>query len=178
MKRFTLHTCNNDNAMTAVSKNKMIAWLEERKLDAGAQTELIDAILAELRKGSKGAKVERYQEFVGIYNQFLLDTIGVGVKMDAGEGKALKSIVQYLIEQSTRQDTQGAIDAWQYIFQHWHLLSPFLQSQKSLKQINKNLIEILSQIKNGHAKSKQQASESGKEQLKQELKKRKTGDAD
>jgi len=163
-----------------VSKNKMIAWLEERKLDEGADTALIDAILAELRKAGrkKDSKPERFQEFVGIYHQFCLDTIGVGAKMDASEGKALKSIIQYLIKQSTRQDTQGALDAWQYIFEHWGLLSPFLQSQKSLKQINKNLIEILSQIKNGHAKSKQQASEAGKEQLKQAIKKRKTGRAD
>jgi hypothetical protein len=166
--------------MSKISKNRIIAWLEKQRLSADQYDEaVIDEILNKLLSNKqKAAKPERYQEFVGIYNQFMLDTVGVGAKMDASEGKALKDIIQYLKEQSKSQDIQGAIDAWRYVLDNWHLLSPFLQSQKSLKQINKNLIEILTQIKNGHAKSKQQASEAGKQQLKQELKKRKTGDAD
>jgi len=167
--------------MGTPTKKRMIAWLEAQKVNASAETyEIIEAIIAKVQQkpSNKTSKPDRYQEFVRIYNQFMLDTVGVGAKMDASEGKALKDIIQYLKEQSKSQDTQEAIDAWQYVLYNWHLLSAFLQSQKSLKQINKNLIEILTQIKNGHAKSKQQASEAGKQQLKQELKQRKTGGAD
>lgn len=163
-----------------ITQNKMIAWLEARKLEADQEGKaVIEAILEKVRQGRKKEPApERYQEFVGIYNQFLWDTIGVGAKMDASEGKALKAIIKYLREQSNRQDTQGAIDAWRYILDNWTMLSTFLQSQKSLKQINKNLIEILEQIRNGHAKSRQQASETGKEQLKRKLKERRAGGAD
>lgn len=88
-----------------------------------------------------------YQRCIGAYNAFLLQHIGVGAKMDAVEGKAMKLIIKYLHSVSNDKTDDGVLASWQYILERWYMQSEFIGKQKKLTQINKNLIEILDNLR-------------------------------
>lgn len=88
-----------------------------------------------------------YQAFMDMYCQWHQQQVGVGARITAREGKALKLIIKYLRENSKKQDDQGATLAWSFILLHWDKLSAFMQRQVSLTQIEKNLPEIIASIK-------------------------------
>lgn len=104
-------------------------------------------------------ETSRYQSFIKRYDTFCRWVSGAGAKMDGVQGKAMKAIIKYLIKESKASDEQGALDAWDYVLTNWAKLSPFIQTQISLVQINKNLAEILMQLrKNGKTASEQTAA--------------------
>lgn len=114
---------------------------------------------------------------IDVYNNFCLERVGVGCKMDGVEGKAMKLIIKYLTTQvkdpkyhdivyQDERDNQVYI-AWKFILDNWDVLDDFLQKQIALRQINSNLINILNQLRNGKNKSKTSI-----EKLKNEIYKR------
>lgn len=105
----------------------------------------------ELEQAEKSAtqKAELYSDFIEVYDQFCRAYIGVGAKLDGIQGKAMKNIIAYLTAQSKTKDEKGALAAWKFILAHWAQLTKFMQNQNSLVQINKNLQEILTQLRRG-----------------------------
>lgn len=122
---------------------------EERKMDVS----ILKQIKSHLIYVSKPIKYEYYQDFVKSYHEWHLKVAGISPRMNAASGKAMKEIINYLMEQSKEKTEKGALAAWNFILLHWERVSPFLQQQKSLLHINKNLTEILDQIRNGHHKA-------------------------
>jgi hypothetical protein len=88
-----------------------------------------------------------FQGFMDMYCQWHSHTVGVGARITARDGKALKAIMKYLRENSKRKDDQGAKQAWSFILTCWDRLSPFIQKQVALTQIEKNLPEIIATLK-------------------------------
>ena len=100
-------------------------------------------------KPSNNGEVSPYTNFVKIYDDFLKDNIGIGVKMNGAEGKALKQIIAYLKLQVKDKNSQSAIvDSWRLILDNWKNLDDFYQKQLKLTQINSNLVNILNQLRN------------------------------
>jgi hypothetical protein len=100
------------------------------------------------RRQKKEAEQEPvYGVFLEMYFEFHSSTVGTGPRMDARQGKALKGIISYLRSNSKRSDDQGAIDAWAFILKYWSSLSDFMQKQITLTSIERNISEIIMQIK-------------------------------
>lgn len=116
-----------------------------------------------------------YKQAIAAYDTFLREQIGTGLKMNAGQGKALKDILKYLEKESKDPSPAGVLASWEFILAKWNMQSEFIGKQVNLTQINKNLLEILSNIRNGNTKAKQQHRRSEKEQLKADLRKRREG---
>ncbi len=102
---------------------------------------------------------EIYSQMVAIYDDFCLREMGMGAKIDGLQGKSLKSIIEYLEGQV--QKKQGQIErellneeilkAWSFILNHWQNLGSFYKSQIKLNQINSNLPNILTHLKNANS---------------------------
>lgn len=97
-----------------------------------------------------------YPKMVAIYNEFCVKRIGVGAKMDALQGKSMKSIIAYLATQvkmkkgeeiTEPQMNEGIISAWEYILSNWDLVKGYYADQIKLSQINANMPNILMQLK-------------------------------
>ncbi|WP_420581964.1 hypothetical protein [Reichenbachiella sp.] len=113
-----------------------------------------------------------YQECIAAYDDFLKKHIGVGVKMNPGQGKAMKEIIKYLTLHSKDKSAAGVLASWQYILLHWDKQNEFIGKQKNLTQINKNLIEILDNIRNGNTKATKERNNQAKQQLRDSIKSR------
>lgn len=88
-----------------------------------------------------------YQEMVGAYYEWHELRVGIKPMMNPQRGKAMNNIIGRLMEASTDKSEQGAKDAWEYILNHWEGLTPFLQKQVSLLDIERNLEEIIMHLK-------------------------------
>jgi hypothetical protein len=119
----------------------------------------------------KVIKLERYQEFVGAYDQFCRKKLGAPAHMNAANGRALKETVDYLMKQEkVNGDELLALEGWQYMFDNWSLLSEFIQKQVGLLQIKKNIQEILFEFRNASKSAKRRHSENEWDQLNSSLK--------
>lgn len=124
-----------------------------KKLEA--ENKKLESELDRLEKmGDK--KLEMYHQFIDTYDQFCRAYIGAGAKLDGVQGKAMKSIIAYLTKESKAKSEEGALLAWKFILAHWGKLTKFIQNQTSLVQINKNLQEILTQLRRGKDKQADQ----------------------
>ena len=99
---------------------------------------------------NKDPAPSNYKQYISLYVDFFQGITGTKPAISAASGKSLKRIAKHLQEASHRGDEQGAIDGWHYILANWKKLSPFLQQQTGILQIEKNLNEIFTQLKNGH----------------------------
>jgi len=95
-----------------------------------------------------------YQKFLDIYSNWYENLVGVKIKFDGVQGKALKKIIAYLIANSKEKNAQGGADAWEYILLNWSKIDKFYQDQTKVNQIESNLPNILNQLKNGNSKAK------------------------
>ena len=89
-----------------------------------------------------------YAECIAAYNSFIIEQTGVPAKIDGQQGKAMKSIIQYLKTASTNKEDEGVLNSFKFILAYKDKWDPFHQRQLTLSQINSNLINILSSIKN------------------------------
>jgi len=159
--------------MTIDEQIPLLEQLQEKLQNEVGASVLPHAIesLKLLRKITGGKQdIQHYRQFVAMYDAWMRKTSGVSAKITAGDGKALKQIIRYLVENSKGGDEEGAMDAWHYILKYWKLLTPFLQTQVRLSQINKNLPEILMQLRNGKKPGQ------NRRDLKEELKRRRRRD--
>jgi len=91
------------------------------------------------------------------YNIFCKERLGMGAKMNALQGKSMKNIIAYLTHQvllkyeksSDIVDVEDSVlKAWKFILKNWGLISSYYSDQIKLNQIDSNLPNILSQLKN------------------------------
>lgn len=116
-----------------------------------------------------GAGGRLYSSLMAIYFDFVKQHTGVPPKVSQIEGKALKNIIKYLM--SIKPDEREVEIGWKAIFENFNKWDAFHQKQLKLSQIDSNLLNIISSIKNG----KQQTNtrrEITNEDLAAELRKR------
>lgn len=154
----------------AVSIEDQIAWIG--KVQYWFQDQEEAAMLAEVKESLKklekleqSGSYDSYKDFIDAYNEFCKAYIGVGAKIDGVQGRAMKYIIKYLVEQSKGHDEESALLAWKYILKNWEKLSDFIRNQTSLAQINKNLQEILTQLRHAGKKDNQGAAQSVKQRV-------------
>jgi len=142
---------------------KVQYWFQDRE-EADMLGE-IKKSLKRLQKLEQRGGYEKYKDFIRVYDEFCKGFIGVGAKIDGVQGRAMKMIIKYLIQQSKDHSEEGALAAWEYILKNWTKLSDFIQTQTSLAQINKNLQEILTQLRHAGKKTNQGAAHSVKQRV-------------
>jgi len=89
-----------------------------------------------------------YKEFMKSYSDFFVEKTGLPIKIDGGDGKALKTIISYM-RAATKEKGGNPVDGWNLVLQHYDRWDKFHQGQLTLKQINSNLANILNSIRNG-----------------------------
>lgn len=95
------------------------------------------------------------KQFVESYHAFCDEAIGATV-YDKKDDNALNRIIEILLKACQKKNAnsteQDALFAWQYILNNWGSLTVFMQNQIAVKQIEKNILEILHQLRNGATK--------------------------
>jgi len=107
-------------------------------------------------KKAKAQSENLYPQMVDRYNDFCVNRMGMGAKMNAHQGKSLKSIIEYLALQV--KNKKGGIsedelkidilNAWEYILNNWSQVNGYYAEQIKLSQIDSNLPNILMQLRN------------------------------
>ena len=128
-------------------------WAESGQSEKVLVTESV-GVNAELRKVQKSENL--YPKMIGIYDSFCQQRFGMGAKIDAQQGKSMKSVIKYLALQVkhkqsslTNEDLEKQIIlAWEYILKNWDSLNGYLGDGIKLNQIDSNLPNILNQLKN------------------------------
>lgn len=119
-------------------------------------------------------KPSTYQQFVALYDEWFKKlNDGVPPNYNNGNGTAAKNLIVYFRKiASERAKKDGVVldeaglenkllEGWQYVLNSWTKLDNFLQGKTRLIDINSNILNIITQIKNGHSKSKQQPATGG-----------------
>jgi hypothetical protein len=104
--------------------------------------------------------IQLYKEMISEYDHFCQSRIGMGAKMDALQGKSMKLIISYLQSQVVKKQGElpkeqldiETLNAWRFILSEWSSVSDFYGQQIKLNQINSNLPNILTQIRNSKKK--------------------------
>lgn len=101
---------------------------------------------------------------IDLYNEFIKIQAGAPAKFDGAEGKAMKSIIDYLSKTDKVLANEVKVPGvWGFILDHYQEWDSFRRGQLKLVQINSNLINILNDIKNGAAsKNRNRTGESAK----------------
>jgi hypothetical protein len=94
-----------------------------------------------------------YKDFVATYSEWHKTAIGIPIKMNGGDGIAMKEIISYL-KKATNENNTKPINAWKFILDNYSRWDTFHQKQTKLTQINYNLTNILNSIKNGNSNNK------------------------
>lgn len=109
-------------------------------------------------KAKEKVKDAFLNDYMGIYREFMKRYGQKVVRIDVADGKAMKSIKSYLLANCDGNE-EAALQSWAHVLGHWGRLNDFLQQQKRLIHINKNLVEIIDKLKNGT--NKQDAQRNG-----------------
>jgi hypothetical protein len=108
------------------------------------------------RELKAAAKKQCHTACMKVYSEWYSERNAVNPKIQAADAAGLKQIVNYLfkaVEAKTPDLNESEIadrvvKSWALILSKWESLTPFLQSQVKLSQINSNLTNILNGIKN------------------------------
>ena len=95
-------------------------------------------------------KVEKditYVRFMDLYNTWYIERTGIKPKIDGTSGKALKSIISFLVGLTGSDDE--AITTWNAVLTNFDATGTYYASKIELRQINSNLNTILNFLKNG-----------------------------
>jgi hypothetical protein len=105
-------------------------------------------VVRKLQKTAKNTeKSQEYTMFMADYSDFMKKR-GMPVQITAADGKGLKSIIEYLNSvDSVKQGGKQAVEIWQHILLAWGRLSPWLQTQVQLRQINSQLPNIIEHLR-------------------------------
>ena len=112
------------------------------------------------KKKVKQESATVYSEMVREYDSFCTNQTGMGAKMDALQGKSMKEIIKYLRTQVINKKGQleepvlnnEIVSAWQFVLANWSMVDDFYSKQIKLNQINSNLPNILTQLRNNKKK--------------------------
>jgi len=96
--------------------------------------------------------------FLESYNAFLKKRTGTTEQFSVAGRTALKKIITYLKSQVSNKNAGAApefldaetLKAWQWLLNHFEKWDKFHQGQLKLEQINSNLVNIISSIRNGN----------------------------
>lgn len=92
-----------------------------------------------------------FKTCIEIYDKFILEQTSTHAQIDGGEGKAMNSILSALSKTEKVEDGSKSIpEVWEYILKHRDSWDTFHQTQLKIKQINSNLVNILTVLKNGN----------------------------
>lgn len=113
-----------------------------------------------------------FQRFTATYDAFFRKLNGVPPQYNGASGTATNSLVAYfrkIAKDRAEKDQVNAPgdqyvddkahEAWEYVLNNWLKLDGFLQTKTRLIDINSNIPNIITQLKNGH--SKKQTGNSG-----------------
>lgn len=118
------------------------------------------------KKTSSGKPDSLTFEFLELYNKFLEEKIGTTEQFSVAGRAGLSKTIRYLREQVQKKH-EGAdvetianetINAWRWILSNFDRWDKFHQNQLKLEQINSNLINIITTIKNGNSKTSKRPS--------------------
>lgn len=140
---------------------EQIAWIgawmyRNQKHELAPTLEHVRRSLFRLEKVDNGAEEKEQAEkvdhrpYIGVYSDWYVAYVGVKPKMTAGDAASAMRIAKYLVEVSVTGDTDGGLLSWRYILTKWKKLTPFIQKQTRMSQIEKNLVEIITQLKHGN----------------------------
>ncbi len=90
-------------------------------------------------------EVSEYQKWLDVYLEWHSTACGFPAKMDGIQGKALKSIQKYLIENSA--NNEEALLVWGSVLNNWPNYEEYYQKQTKLNQINSNLQLLIKSLK-------------------------------
>lgn len=118
--------------------------------------EALPAVKSSNRQAASDLQKQCHTACMKIYAEWYDERNGVNPKVQAADAAGLKQIVQYLLkavkaktpELTEAEMAERAVRSWALILHKWDTLTPFLQSQVKLSQINSNLTNILNGIKN------------------------------
>ncbi len=147
---------SNPNSESVAFKNE-----EEEEIE---EEEVVDkeGVQGEGKKQKRKNPAEKpgaseYTKAMDYYDKFIRTQTGNPAKIDAVEGSALKKILDYF---GKLEDVQNGrfkpSDCLNIVFDNWDRLDTFQAGQLKLVQINSNLINIISRIKNGQTDARQQ----------------------
>jgi hypothetical protein len=104
-----------------------------------------------------------FTKFISIYNEWFKNlNDGVPPRYDGANGTAAKSLIVYfkkivrdkaapaLLDEPAAEEK--ALQAWQHVLKSWNKLDNFLQQKTRLLDINSNIQNIITVIKNGNGK--------------------------
>lgn len=105
---------------------------------------------------------EVYSKMIVVYDEFCQREMGMGAKIDGLQGKSMKNIIQYIETQVQKKQglvereilNEEVVKAWSFILANWQKVDSFYKTQIRLNQINSNLPNILTQLKNGNSKNR------------------------
>lgn len=116
-------------------------------------------------KKEKPKSEKLYPQMIEVYDSFCQGKTGMGAKMNAHQGKALKSIMEYLANQikikkgqDLTEDTlkEEILMAWRYILTNWSKINGYYAEQIKLSQIDSNLPNLLIQLRNKKTNAREQ----------------------
>lgn len=104
-----------------------------------------------------------YSKMIEEYDMFCQDKTGVGCKIDGAQGKSMKRIIKFLETQCKKKDNQlenneleeKVLIGWQYILCNWEKLDDFNRGRIKLTEIDSNMLNILSKLKEQPINKKQ-----------------------
>jgi hypothetical protein len=169
LRRIVLYGVKTDNGFNVVSKwhdNKLIISID----GALGGTEVVSEWFVQQSKSKPKSKKKKnkkpptklYSKMIELYDEFIKSKTNMGAKLNAVEGKAMKSIIQYLRGQvQAKGELMGENDieyktlqSWEIILNNWDVLSGWKKENLKLTQIDSNLINIISEIKNNKSNLK------------------------
>lgn len=114
-----------------------------------------------------------FQRFTATYDAFFKKLNGVPAQYGKASGAATNSLIAYFrkiakdraLKDCAPNDPgeayidEKAHEGWEYVLNNWDKLDGFLQTKTRLIDINSNIQNIITQLKNGH--SKKQTGNSG-----------------
>jgi len=113
-------------------------------------------LLADCREEMEGEKPKEKSVFaicMEIYNNFIVEKIGVKAKIDGTQGSALKKIIAYLKTIDKIKTDEDVITAFEFVLVNYDAWDNFYKQQTKLNQINSNFQNILNNIRNGVKKT-------------------------
>ena len=125
------------------------------QLDTLQQDEL-EQIEISFKSKEKTKSDKLFPLMVQAYDDFCVQRMGMGAKMNPHQGKAMKSIVQYLANQIKNKKGEmqeevlkvEILSAWNYILGNWSKINGYYAEQIKLSQIDSNLPNLLIQLRN------------------------------
>lgn len=120
--------------------------------DAEDEIAMIREVIALMRPEGESDNT-LYNKCMGLYRAFHKKQLGLSPNLVGKTAKtssdAMKAIIKYLMANIKSKSEEGVYNALEYIFNGWDSLSDFYKKQVALPDIQRNLSNILYELKNG-----------------------------